>query len=81
MIKTITTWDYVQTDNDLIPFFAKIDEMIKRGVAVQPVKITSSSGIPVIKERVWATLEAAEEWKTFTLAQPVPPSSCVVFQE
>jgi len=80
--KTITVWDYVQLPEDLAPMKVKYQEMIDRGIPVELVVTVSNEGeLPIIKERVFPTMVAAQEWKSFLESQPKPPVSCLIVEE
>jgi len=82
IIKTVTTWNSEQSEEQLAASSAYASQMQLEGLTNGLVTVVTEPGVfPVIKERTWTTVNSAENWVSFVLALPYPPVSSVVVEQ
>jgi hypothetical protein len=81
-IKTRTTWNFTRTPEELAASLAKVQQMSQLGLTDgNRVLVTPDTELPMIKERTWQTLAAAEEWQAYLLSLENPPASSVIIED
>ena len=80
-ITTTTVWGYDRNAEELAAAGAKAYEMFTQGKTNDVLSVLSAPGeLPVIKQRVWTTVDDANEWKTYLESCARPPLSCTIDQ-